>query len=110
LLVGCAVSFHNGLNGKHRVGRRFMSERLLNAKQISTKTLSNAPTLCIRRVRKTDSSRIALAVGATIVNRVEDVREGDVGTQCRSFKVEKIGDERVLLLSFSFSPLPHSSP
>jgi len=48
---------------------------------------------CIRRVRKTDNNRIALAVGATIVNRIEDIREADVGTGCGLFKVEKIGDE-----------------
>lgn len=52
---------------------------------------------CIRRVRKTDNNRIALAVGATIVNRVEDIRESDVGTECGLFKVEKIGDECVFL-------------
>ncbi|KAH6910878.1 TCP-1/cpn60 chaperonin family-domain-containing protein [Coprinopsis sp. MPI-PUGE-AT-0042] len=52
---------------------------------------------CIRRVRKTDNNRIALAVGATIVNRVEDIRESDVGTECGLFKVEKIGDELLYL-------------
>lgn len=47
----------------------------------------------IRRVRKSDNNRIALAVGATIVNRIEDLREADVGTQCGLFNIEKIGDE-----------------
>jgi T-complex protein 1 subunit gamma len=47
----------------------------------------------IRRVRKSDNNRIALAVGATIVNRVEDLREADVGTECGLFNIEKIGDE-----------------
>lgn len=47
----------------------------------------------IRRVRKTDNNRIARAVGATIVNRVEDLRETDIGTQCGLFHIEKIGDE-----------------
>ncbi|KNE62891.1 T-complex protein 1 subunit gamma [Allomyces macrogynus ATCC 38327] len=47
----------------------------------------------IRRVRKTDNNRIARATGATIVNRVEDLKESDVGTRCGEFKVEKIGDE-----------------
>jgi len=47
----------------------------------------------IRRVRKSDNNRIALAVGATIVNRVEDLREADVGTKCGLFNIEKIGDE-----------------
>ncbi|THU95522.1 T-complex protein 1 [Dendrothele bispora CBS 962.96] len=47
----------------------------------------------IRRVRKTDNNRIALATGATIVNRIEDLRETDVGTKCGLFYIEKIGDE-----------------
>jgi len=47
----------------------------------------------IRRVRKSDNNRIALAVGATIVNRVEDLRDADVGTECGLFYIEKIGDE-----------------
>lgn len=47
----------------------------------------------IRRVRKSDNNRIALAVDATIVNRVEDLRESDVGTGCGEFRIEKIGDE-----------------
>lgn len=47
----------------------------------------------IRRVRKSDNNRIALAVGATIVNRVEDLRDSDVGTKCGLFNIEKIGDE-----------------
>jgi T-complex protein 1 subunit gamma len=56
----------------------------------------------IRRVRKSDNNRIALAVGATIVNRVEDLRESDIGTQCGLFNIEKIGDE----LAFSFIAIP----
>jgi T-complex protein 1 subunit gamma len=47
----------------------------------------------LRRVRKTDNNRIARATGATIVNRVEDLQESDVGTQCGLFEIEKIGDE-----------------
>ncbi|CAO1629012.1 unnamed protein product [Sympodiomycopsis kandeliae] len=47
----------------------------------------------IRRVRKTDNNRIARATGATIVNRVDDLRESDVGTKCGLFHVEKLGDE-----------------
>ena len=47
----------------------------------------------IRRVRKTDNNRIARATGAVIVNRVEDLKESDVGTQCGLFEVRKIGDE-----------------
>lgn len=47
----------------------------------------------IRRVRKMDNNRIARATGATIVNRVDDLKECDIGTECGLFKVEKIGDE-----------------
>ena len=47
----------------------------------------------LRRVRKSDTNRVARATGATIVNRVEDLVESDVGTQCGLFEVEKIGDE-----------------
>lgn len=47
----------------------------------------------LRRVRKTDNNRIARATGAKIVNRVDDLRESDVGTQCGLFEIDKIGDE-----------------
>jgi T-complex protein 1 subunit gamma len=58
----------------------------------------------IRRVRKSDNNRIARATGATIVNRVDDLRETDVGTQCGLFHVEKLGDECAYIL-LPFSPL-----
>jgi len=58
----------------------------------------------IRRVRKSDNNRIARATGATIVNRVDDLREIDVGTKCGLFNVEKLGDEWVSL--FPSLPLP----
>jgi T-complex protein 1 subunit gamma len=47
----------------------------------------------IRRVRKSDNNRIARATGATIVNRVEDLKESDVGTECGLFEVRKISDD-----------------
>lgn len=47
----------------------------------------------LRRVKKSDNNRIARVTGATIVNRVEDIKESDVGTNCGTFKVELIGDE-----------------
>ncbi|PPQ98015.1 hypothetical protein CVT26_003077 [Gymnopilus dilepis] len=47
----------------------------------------------IRRVRKSDNNRIALATGATIINRIEDIRESDVGTKCGLFYIDKLGDE-----------------
>ncbi|EJF67442.1 T-complex protein 1 [Dichomitus squalens LYAD-421 SS1] len=55
--------------------------------------LYKANVSALRRVRKTDNNRIARAVGATIVNRVDDLRESDVGTKCGLFHIEKIGDE-----------------
>jgi T-complex protein 1 subunit gamma len=47
----------------------------------------------LRRLRKTDNNRIARAVGATIVSRVEEIRESDIGTGCGLFEVKLIGDE-----------------
>ncbi|KAF7315606.1 T-complex protein 1 subunit gamma [Mycena indigotica] len=58
----------------------------------------------LRRVRKSDNNRIALAVGATIVNRVEDLRESDVGTKCGLFNIDKIGDEYFAFLTECRSP------
>ncbi|CAG8442123.1 4580_t:CDS:2, partial [Acaulospora morrowiae] len=55
--------------------------------------LVKANITAIRRVRKTDNNRIARAVGANIVNRLEDLKEEDVGTKCGLFNIEKIGDE-----------------
>ena len=52
-----------------------------------------ANVTALRRVRKTDNNRIARAVEATIVNRVDDLVESDVGTGCGLFEIEKIGDE-----------------
>lgn len=58
-----------------------------------------ANVTAIRRVRKSDNNRIARATGATIVNRVEDLREADVGTQCGLFHVEKIADDYFTFLT-----------
>lgn len=58
----------------------------------------------LRRVRKSDNNRIARAVGATIVNRVEDLRESDVGTQCGLFNIEKMGDEYFTFLTECTTP------
>ncbi|CCO36515.1 T-complex protein 1 subunit gamma Short=TCP-1-gamma [Rhizoctonia solani AG-1 IB] len=55
--------------------------------------LLKANITALRRVRKFDNNRIARATGATIVNRVEDLRDSDVGTQCGMFYIEKMGDE-----------------
>jgi T-complex protein 1 subunit gamma len=55
--------------------------------------LSKADISVIRRIKKTDNNRLARAVGATIVNRTDEIREEDIGTRCGEFLVEKIGDE-----------------
>ncbi|KIJ50775.1 hypothetical protein M422DRAFT_245442 [Sphaerobolus stellatus SS14] len=67
--------------------------------------LLKANITAIRRVRKSDNNRIARAVGATIVNRVEDLREADVGTECGLFHVEKLGDECVAFLFVPLTPI-----
>jgi len=48
---------------------------------------------CIRRVRKMDNNRIAKCCGATIVNRVEELEEKDIGTSCGLLEVKKVGEE-----------------
>ncbi|PNS14993.1 T-complex protein 1 subunit gamma [Sphaceloma murrayae] len=58
----------------------------------------------IRRVRKTDNNRIARAVGATIVNNVQDLQDSDVGTECGLFEISKIGDEYFSFLTKCKNP------
>lgn len=55
--------------------------------------LTKAGISAIRRLRKTDNNRIARATGATIVSRVEEATESDIGTSAGLFEVRKIGDE-----------------
>ncbi|BGP14844.1 hypothetical protein JCM10213_002717 [Rhodosporidiobolus nylandii] len=66
--------------------------------------LVKANITAIRRVRKSDNNRIARATGATIVNRVDDLRESDVGTQCGLFNVEKLGDDYFTFLTACKDP------
>ncbi len=35
------------------------------------------------------------AVGATIVNRTDEIKESDIGLGCGLFEVKKLGDEYV---------------
>ncbi|RMZ89837.1 hypothetical protein DV736_g2927, partial [Chaetothyriales sp. CBS 134916] len=63
-----------------------------------------AGVAAIRRVRKTDNNRIARAIGATIVNRVDDLVEADVGTGCGLFQIDKIGDEYFTFLTKCKNP------
>ncbi|OWR50032.1 chaperonin [Danaus plexippus plexippus] len=55
--------------------------------------LVKAGITAIRRLRKTDNNRLARACGATIVNRTEELKESDVGTQAGRFEIKKIGDD-----------------
>ncbi|KAL7623929.1 T-complex protein 1 subunit gamma [Parahypoxylon ruwenzoriense] len=63
-----------------------------------------ANVTALRRVRKTDNNRIARATGATIVNRVDDIQESDIGTKCGLFEIEKIGDEYFTFLTKCKTP------
>lgn len=47
----------------------------------------------IRRLRKTDNNRAAKATGGTVVSRVEELKETDLGLGAGLFEVSKIGDE-----------------
>ncbi|CAG8660519.1 3788_t:CDS:2, partial [Funneliformis mosseae] len=66
--------------------------------------LLKANISAIRRVRKTDNNRIARAIGAIIVNRLDDLKDEDVGTGCGSFYIEKIGDEYFTFLTQCKNP------
>jgi T-complex protein 1 subunit gamma len=55
--------------------------------------LLKAGITAFRRLRKTDMNRVARAVGATVVNRTDEIQETDIGTGCGLFEVRKIGDE-----------------
>merc|ERR1719457_123960 len=63
------------------------------ASDLAQHFLMKAGISVIRRLKKTDNNRIARAVGATIVNQTEDIKEEDIGTNCGLFNIEKIGDE-----------------
>ncbi|GCB81940.1 hypothetical protein scyTo_0022255, partial [Scyliorhinus torazame] len=55
--------------------------------------LMKANISAIRRIRKSDSNRIARACGARIVSRTDELHEEDIGTGAGLFDVKKIGDE-----------------
>jgi T-complex protein 1 subunit gamma len=85
----------------------FKPDLILTEKGISDYAqhfLYKANVSAIRRVRKSDNNRVARAVGATIVNRVEDLLEADVGTRCGLFYIEKIGDEYFTFLTECTTP------
>jgi T-complex protein 1 subunit gamma len=66
--------------------------------------LVKAGVSVIRRVRKSDNNRIARAVGATIVNCTEELKEEDVGTECGLFEIQKFGDEYFTFLTDCKNP------
>lgn len=47
----------------------------------------------LRRLKKTDTSRLSKACGAVIANRPEDLNEKHVGTSCGLFEYVKYGEE-----------------
>jgi len=55
--------------------------------------LYKAGISAIRRLRKTDNNRLSKCTGATIVNKVEEIQESDLGTSCGLFECKKLGDE-----------------
>merc|ERR1711998_103302 len=55
--------------------------------------LVKAGITAVRRLRKTDNNRLAKCCGATIVNKVEEIQESDIGLACNLFECKKIGDE-----------------
>jgi len=58
----------------------------------------------LRRLRKTDNNRIARAIGATIVNRTDEINETDIGTGCGLFEIKKIGDEYYTFIDHCKNP------
>ena len=87
------------LSGKNGAGFRVTrSPRLLTATNFDhfiyitlliTRISGKASTTAIRRVRKSDNNRIAHASGATIINRTDEIREEDIGTQAGLFEIKK---------------------
>merc|ERR1712054_757765 len=63
------------------------------ASDLAIHYLVKAGITAIRRLRKTDNNRLAKCTGATIVNKVDEIQETDIGTQCGLFECKKIGDE-----------------
>ncbi|XP_053208235.1 T-complex protein 1 subunit gamma-like [Panonychus citri] len=75
---------------------RFKPDLVVTEKGVSDLAqhfLAKANISVLRRLKKTDNNRLARACGATIVNRTDEIREEDIGTQAGLFEVQKIGDE-----------------
>uniref|UniRef100_A0A224XHT7 T-complex protein 1 subunit gamma n=1 Tax=Panstrongylus lignarius TaxID=156445 RepID=A0A224XHT7_9HEMI len=66
--------------------------------------LVKAGITCIRRIRKTDNNRLARAVGATIMSRVDEIKPHHLGTEAGLFEIKKIGDEYFLFITKCKNP------
>ncbi|KAM0251118.1 hypothetical protein ACHAQJ_008324 [Trichoderma viride] len=93
------VITEKGVSGEYDSITESKEFKLTNPSDLAQHYLMKANVTALRRVRKTDNNRIARATGATIVNRVEDLTEADVGTRCGLFEIEKIGDEYFTFLT-----------
>jgi len=60
--------------------------------------LVKANITAFRRLRKSDMNRVARAVGATIVNRPDEIQESDIGNGCGLYEIRKMGDEYFVFL------------
>ena len=61
--------------------------------------LQKANITAFRRLRKTDNNRIARATGATIVSRVDEIQERDIGTGCGLFEMQMVGNSEFCFLT-----------
>ena len=59
----------------------------------ASQLFAKAGVACFRRVKKTDNVRLAACTGARIVNRLDDLKETDVGTHAGEYELRKYGDE-----------------
>jgi len=74
---------------------KFKPDLVISEKGISDLAIHYLQTnniSAIRRLRKTDSNRIARATGASIVHITSDIKESDIGS-CGLFEIRQIGDE-----------------
>ncbi|KAA6410934.1 MAG: T-complex 1 subunit gamma [Lasallia pustulata] len=98
ILLDCPLEYKKGESQTNiEISKEEDWNRIL---QIEEEQVKHIPTFsrksnvtALRRVRTTDDNRIARATGATIVNRVDDIQESDIGTHCGLFQIFRIGDE-----------------
>lgn len=98
------VVTEKGVSGKLRSGTQDQKYANYSRLDLAQHYLMKGNITALRRVRKTDNNRIARATGATVVNRVDDLQESDVGTHCGLFEIEKIGDEYFTFLTKCKNP------